>query len=200
MPVWAMGLVAAVPIWALSYAGTMQLPEVEDPLFTEAATLYVDGGCAGCHGAGGGGITGYAFTNGEVTDTFPHPTDQMVHVARGSEPINGEAYGNPDRPGGQRIAGERGQGSMPAQEGTLTQLELELVIFHERIVLGGDDPTTPENSAWIENLHERIAAGDEEPIDLETLLRCANPDMTPGATGEGGPDCPGGDVEEMAAE
>lgn len=194
MPMWAMGLVAALPVWALSYAGTMQQPEVEDPLYVEAAAVYAAGGCAGCHGATGGGGTGYAFAGGEIIATFPSPIDHMVHVARGSQAISGEAYGDPERAGGQRVSGARGSGAMPAQIGALTALELELVVFHERIVLGGDDPASPENAAWVESLREEVESHDGAPIDLDALLACADPAMTPGATG-GGTDCPGGGEE-----
>ena len=200
MPLWAMGLVACVPLWALSYAGTMQQPEVEDLLYIDAAEVYVaTGGCAGCHGAAGGGAQGYAFTAGEIIASFPDPVDQMVHVARGSAAIAGEPYGSPDRPGGQRIAGAKGSGAMPGQATGLTQLVLELAIFHERIVLGGDDPLSPENVAWIESLRERIEAGEETAVDLELLLSCADPTMTPGANPDTNPDradCPGGEAPE----
>ena len=37
IPMWAMFLLFFVPLWAVSFGGTMQLPDVEDPLFTEAA-------------------------------------------------------------------------------------------------------------------------------------------------------------------
>ena len=192
---WAMGLVACLPVWALSYAGTMQQPEVADPLYVDAAEVYVAGGCSGCHGGTGGGGTGYAFAGGEAIATFPSPVDQMVHVARGSQAITGEAYGDPARPGGQRVAGDKGSGAMPAQVGVLSALQLELVVFHERVVLGGDDPTTPENTAWIESLREKLESDDGAAIDLDALLACADPAMTPGATG-GGTDCPGGGGEE----
>ena len=94
---------------------------------------------------------------------------------------------------------------MPAQLNGLTQLELELVVFHERIVQGGDDPNTPENLSWIESIREKIGEGDESRIDLDLLLSCADPTMTPDATGDdiGGEDCPGGGAgagsEETAA-
>lgn len=205
MPMWAMGLVAAVPLWAIFYAGTMQLPEVEDPLFIDAAIVYQEGGCAGCHGGGGGGGSGYQLSEGEVLATFPAAIDQMLHVARGSAVLDGAAYGSPDRPGGQRLAGARGV--MPAQLSGLSMLELELVIFHERAVLSGEDMTTEAYEEWMEHLRERIESGELEgpAIDLELLLACADPAQSPGATGVGSDDeehpCPGphAEGEEVAA-
>ncbi len=197
MPIWAMGLVACVPVWALSYAGTMQQPAVEDLLYIDAAEVYnVTGGCAGCHGAAGAGGAGYAFSNKEIVSTFPNPVDQMVHVARGSAAINGEPYGDPERPGGQRVSGAKGSGAMPAQKDALTQVQLELAILHERIVLGGDDPTTPANVSWIESVRTKLEGGDTSPVDLDLLLSCADPTMTPGATSDNPDrtDCPGGEA------
>jgi mono/diheme cytochrome c family protein len=194
MPMWAMGLVACVPVWALAYAGTMQQPEVEDLLLVDAELAYnVEGGCAGCHGAGGGGGQGYAFANGEILATFPTAVDHIAHAARGSAPIAGSGYGDPERPGGPRIAGERG--NMPTQAG-LSLLTLELAVYHERVVLGGDDAESEANLAWAEDLRTRIEAGDEAPVNVEELLGCADPLYTPDATPENRPEvCPGGAVE-----
>ncbi len=195
IPVWALPVVAALPVWAWSYAGTMQQPEVEDPVFIESAELYTSAGCAGCHGAGGGGGTGYQLSDGEVITTFPEVIDQMAHVARGSQAIQGETYGAD----GRRVSGESGA-AMPAQLGTLTRLELELVIFHERATLSGEDMDQPGYEEWMEHMREQAeSGGGEELLDeeyLDFLLLCANPDVTPGATGEGSPDpeeqpCPG---------
>lgn len=192
MPIWAMGMVFALPIWAWIYAGTMQQQEVEDVLFVESAELYTGaGGCAGCHGAGGGGGMGYAFTDGELIATFPEPIDTMVHIARGSGAINGEQYGDPDRSGGARVAGQRG--NMPAYEGSLSVEQLEAIVFHERIALAGEALDSPEYIEWEIELREKLETGESNPIDLELLLSCANPEYTPGATGapEDPEECPG---------
>jgi len=199
MPMWAMFMLAFVPLWAVSFGGTMQLPEVEDPLYTEAAELYnVTGGCSGCHGAGGGGGVGYQLNDGSVVETFPHFADQMLHVNRGSSAITGEPYGAV-RADGQRISGSRGV--MPAAS-TLTQLELELVIFHERVVLSGEEV----DDEYIEELRHKVEAGEggalvgEEYFDI--LLRCSDPAISPGAIGGGAVDddganiCPGPHLEE----
>ncbi len=176
IPVWALPVVLGLPIWAWSYAGTMQEPVQEDPLYTEAAALYTEAGCAGCHGATGGGGSGYQLSDGSVVQTFPHAADQLVHVARGSAAIAGETYGAD----GRRVAGELG--TMPAQQGAMTQTELELVVFHERVVLGGEDPLSPEIAHWEEELRHRLENSD--PINLDMLLACADPAVTPGATDE----------------
>ncbi len=212
LPFWSFLVVAALPLWAISFAGTMQQPEVADPLFEEAELAYAQtGGCSGCHGAGGGGGVGYKFSEGEVVKTFPEPIDMMAHIARGSTAINGEQYGNPDREGGPRIAGARNQGAMPAMAGVLTMAELELVVFHERAVLSGEDTESEVYQAWIEHLREAAEGGGGSPIsqeDLDLILACADPLYTPGGGGGAGidtADCPGpggsllGDGQEVAA-
>lgn len=216
LPLWSFLLVAALPLWAISFAGTMQQPEVEDPLFEEAELAYTAaGGCAGCHGAGGGGGIGYKFSDGEIIKTFPEPIDMMAHIARGSGAISGEQYGNPDREGGAHIAGATGN-QMPAMVGVLSMAELELVVFHERAILGGEDTESEVYQEWIEHLRELAEEGGGDaitPEDVELILTCADPLYTPGASGpvvydeesdEENP-CPGphgsvlGDGEEVAA-
>ena len=204
VPVWALPLVAALPIWAISFAGTMQQPEVEDPLFIEGELFYAEAGCAGCHGGGGGGGSGYALSDGSVLETFPEPIDQIAHVARGSAAISGEAYGA-ERDDGQRVAGDLGQ--MPAQVGQIPLVELEMIVFHERAVLSGEDTSTPGYEEWMEHMRETYESGDFKEIDLELILACANPEYTPGAQGiipetpDGSNPCPGphAEGEEEAA-
>jgi mono/diheme cytochrome c family protein len=193
IPVWALPVVVALPIWALGYAGTMQQPEVEDPLFTDAAAVFSGQGCSGCHGASGGGGVGYQLSAGEVLATFPDPIDQMVFVARGTEGTGpGTTYGDPQRAGGAHVAGERG--IMPTFAGQLSLEQLQLVVLHEREVLSGEEATDPAYVEWQDKLREAVESGEETPIDDDTialLLACANPEYTPGATGQGGEDCPG---------
>lgn len=186
IPMWALPLVAGLPIWAISFAGTMQQAPVEDLLFIDAAEAYV--GCASCHGASGGGGVGYQLSDGSVLETFPQPIDQMVHVARGSSAIGGEAYGA-TRADGQRVAGELGV--MPAHVGTYSLLELELVVFHERAILSDEDTTSDAYLEWMDDMRERIESGEEAHIEVDDLLACADPAVTPGGGGQSGEDCAG---------
>jgi mono/diheme cytochrome c family protein len=192
IPIWVLPVIAALPVWAYSFAGTMQEVETEDELLIDAELVY--GSCAGCHGGNGGGGVGYALNEGEVLETFPEVIDQMVHVARGSAAINGQEYGA-ERADGVRVSGARGRGAKPGQTSSLSLLELELVIFHERAILSEEDTSSPAYQEWIEHMREGIESGADEPIDLDLLLKCANPEYTPGATGEGSDDpdhpCPG---------
>lgn len=198
IPVWALPVVAALPIWAISFAGTMQQPEVEDPLLIESVLFYSQAGCAGCHGSSGGGGLGYPLADGNVLETFPDPIDHMVHVARGSSAIAEQEYGA-ERSDGRRVSEARGRGQMPAQETQISQVELELITFHERATLSGEDTSTPGYEEWMEHMREAFESGDDDAIDLDFLLDCADPAITPGATGVGSDDenrpCPGPNTE-----
>jgi hypothetical protein len=97
---------------------------------------------------------------------------------------------------------------MPAQLGLISQVELEMIVFHERAVLSEEDISSPGYEEWMEHMRESFESGDELPVDeeyLEFLLRCANPEITPGATGEGSEDpetepCPGPAAEGEEGE
>ena len=194
IPMWALPVVAALPVWAITYGGTMQQPEVADPLLVEGELFYSTAGCAGCHGGTGAGGTGYTLSDGSVLETFPDPIDQMAHVAHGSAAITGEAYGA-ERSDGVRISGARGQ--MPAQDGQISQNELEIIVFHERAILSGEDTTTPGYVEWMDHMREAYEGGDESEIDIELLLACSDPAITPGAGGPipDGESCPGPKAE-----
>lgn len=179
IPVWALPVVAALPIWAISYGGTMQQPVTEDPLLIEGELFYAEAGCAGCHGAAGGGGTGYQLSDGEVLETFPAAIDHMAHVARGSAAIAGQEYGAVREDGARRVSGSLGQ--MPAQLGQISTVELEMIVFHERAILSGEDTSQPGYEEWMDHMREAFESGDETAIDLELLLACSDPEITPGA-------------------
>ena len=197
IPTWVLPVIAALPIWAFSFAGTMQERESEDIVAIESELFYGTKGCAGCHGGTGGGGTGYAFADGEVLETFPEPIDMMVHIVRGSAEIQDQPYGAERADGQRRTAGERG--AMPAQLGQISMIELELLVYHERHTLSGEEAESEEYLAWVEHMEEAWEDGGAEAPsiteeDLDLLLACADPEVTPGATGEGAPgdeECPG---------
>jgi mono/diheme cytochrome c family protein len=144
IPFWAMATLSLMPLWAFMYVRAVTEPAevVEGPLGV-GAEIYSS--CASCHGAGGGGGVGYAFSGGAVLETFPHIEDQIRYVHYGTEGYNAagvDIYGNPDREGGPHLTG--GMGVMPAFGGQLTQYEIVSVVCHERYSLGGADPTSEE--------------------------------------------------------
>ena len=150
IPIWAMATLSLMPVWAFMYVRAVtESPEVSEGPLGLGAEIYSN--CASCHGGAGGGGVGYAFSGGEVLQTFPHIEDQIRYVHYGTEGYNlagVDVYGNPDREGGPHVTGNLGV--MPAFGGQLTQYEIIAVICHERYTLGGADPTSEEWEAEYE--------------------------------------------------
>lgn len=138
VPMWALPVLAMLPIWAIVYAGVLFVPEegITDPVLQEGQGIF-DQSCASCHGNEGGGGVGRPLNAGEVVLTFPDPADHIAFVATGSPP-EGTPYGNPDRPGGQHIARETPGGAMPPFGESLTEEEILAVVRYEREILGGE--------------------------------------------------------------
>lgn len=135
VPVWAMPVIAFLPLWAVLYAQTLSQPPSKEPNQLEAgAALY--GQCAGCHGGSGGGGAGRQLSDGEVLATFPNIAHQLEFVNIGSAGFEGKPYGDPNRAGGARNGLSFGR--MPAFKGKLTDAELLEVVRHERETLGGE--------------------------------------------------------------
>ena len=141
IPYWAMPVLAALPLWAYVYQATLEPPPAgeSDPIVLGE---HVYGGCAACHGAGGGGGTGPALTG--VLDTWPDYRDHMLWVRLGSSGWPADTYGAGNKPK---------NGGMPAH-GAFTDQELAQVVLYERVTFGGLDPTSEEYLALVE-----IAAG-----------------------------------------
>lgn len=166
IPMWAMLGLSLLPMWAFMYARavTTQVVEAAGPIGL-GSEIYGSAGCGSCHGPGGGGGVGYAFSGGEVLLTFPHIEDQLRYVYYGTEQYNAagiEIYGNPDREGGAHITGARNV--MPAFGGVITDYELLSVVCHERYTLGGADPG---DAAYAEEYETWCAEGSEIFVDLE---------------------------------
>ena len=141
VPKFAVPILAALPVWALVYAGAFVAPgEALDPELALGKQIY-NTNCSGCHGGGGEGGTGRPLA-GQVLLTFPNKADHIAWVLNGS-PAAGTPYGDPGRPGGQRVAQTGGFGAMPGFEGTLSEEEINAVVRYEREVLdeGEAEPT-----------------------------------------------------------
>jgi mono/diheme cytochrome c family protein len=138
IPIWAMPVLVALPIWGFMYATTLEPPtEADDPL-TVGREIY-SSQCAVCHGASGGGGVGFALTGGDVLATFPEWRDHANWIREGAASANPDGtYGNPDREGGPRNVEEL-SGVMPAFP-DLSDEELLAVTRYEREGLSGADP------------------------------------------------------------
>jgi mono/diheme cytochrome c family protein len=89
--------------------------------------------CAGCHGVGGGGVSGPALTG--VLTTFGVCTDHLEWVTLGTSGFQaaGRAtYGDTNKPVG-------GGGTMPSHA-SLSQEQLAAVVVFERVRFGGAEP------------------------------------------------------------
>lgn len=140
IPKWAIPVLAALPLWALIYAGSLYIPSAAsaDPVLSEGQDIY-NLQCSGCHGGAGGGGQGRPLSDGDVLLTFPDPQDQLDWVREGSALVGeGNPYGDPNRPGGQHIAGETAGGVMPPFGETLTPEEIVAVVRYEREILSGE--------------------------------------------------------------
>ena len=131
VPLWALPVVALLPLWGYVYAGTLEPPTVE-----ASGALVVGeeayGACASCHGAGGAGGSGPALDS--VGTTFEEALEHAQWVYIGSQgwlDEVGDSY-----PDGRPVGG----GGMPAWGETLTAEELMSVVVYERTEFGGLDP------------------------------------------------------------
>ncbi len=140
VPKWAIPVLAALPLWALVYAGSLYVPSAAsaDPVLSEGEEIY-SVQCSGCHGGTGGGGQGRPLSNGDVLLTFPDPQDHIDWVREGTALVGeGNPYGDPDRPGGQHIGGETTGGPMPGFGEALNEEQIIAVVRYEREILSGE--------------------------------------------------------------
>jgi hypothetical protein len=181
IPFWAMAALSLMPIWAFLYVRSLTTPaETSEGPIGVGVDVY--GNCSSCHGASGeGSSAGRQLSDGEVVKTFPHIEDQLRFVYFGTEGYNlagVSSYGDPNREGGARNAGEFGV--MPhwgaSAGGDLTDAEILAVVCHERYTLGGldpasDDAVSEEFELWCSEESPMFAAlGAGTPLaDLDTV-------------------------------
>lgn len=127
IPTWAMGVLAVVPVWGILYVGAFGERHAHEEVVT-GATVYADN-CASCHGANGQGGAGPKLSGGEARLTFPDAAAHTQWVIDGSTGVKGQAYGDPNRPGGQRGPAS---GGMPGFGSRLSQEEIDMVVAYER--------------------------------------------------------------------
>lgn len=134
VPRFAIPVLAALPVWALIYAGTLTAGSgPADPELDMGAEVYASA-CSGCHGDAGQGGTGRPL--GQVLATFPDRADHISWVENGS-PEAGTPYGDPEQ---GRIS-QQGFPAMPGFKDTLSPEEIAAVVRYERERFGGEEPT-----------------------------------------------------------
>jgi mono/diheme cytochrome c family protein len=130
VPMWAMPVLVALPLWALLYSGAFgeRTVAAAGPV-AQGQTVYRSAGCGSCHGATGGGGIGPALAG--VTKTFPKFEDHVAWVESGSKPLTGQPYG---------ATGKIATGGMPAFKESLSPADIIAVVCHERVDYGKETP------------------------------------------------------------
>ncbi len=127
IPYWMMPVLLLLPLWAIMYMGSFG--ETGGPAAAPSPAQLYASNCAACHGARGEGGVGPAMLNGDSKLTFPDEADHIKWIEEGSATKRGQPYGDPSRPGGQRIASS---GGMPGFAGRLTPAEIQAIVTYER--------------------------------------------------------------------
>ncbi len=139
IPLWAMPVIAFLPLWGVIYmAGLSPAASGEPSQLATGQSIYT-AQCAGCHGAAGGGGVGRQMNEGNLVATFPDIIGQLDFVWLGSNGIGpaGTPYGDPAREGGQHKTLSYNGNPMPAFNKSLTQAQLLAVVRYEWEVLSG---------------------------------------------------------------
>lgn len=157
IPFWAMPVLAALPLWAYVYTGTLSPPPAGEGPAVLGDEFYAGSGCGGCHGAGGAGTGGFpGFTDGRIYETWPSFVEHFEWVRLGSSnwlEERGDTYGATDKPV---------NGGMPGfGPDQISDADLLFIVLHER-ELGGSNPDSE----------------DAEALEAVALLLSENPDMT----------------------
>lgn len=131
---WAVPVLIFLPFWAIIFAGTLESPERDSEIIALGREVYDDsGGCAGCHGAEGGGGVGPALSNGEVMATFGDWRDHVIWIVNGSPAEPGTPFGDQNEPS---LGAANG---MPAFGDDLSAREILAVTYFERVEISGAD-------------------------------------------------------------
>ena len=144
IPIWAMPVLAFLPVWAVIYAQTLSPPpKTELSQLDLGAAIYSQ--CAGCHGGSGGGGAGRQLSDGQVLETFPNIANQLEFIRLGTAGFEGVEYGNPEREGGAHKGGSYNGAKMPTFS-ALTDAQLLEVTRHERETLSGEEGDFEEDA------------------------------------------------------
>jgi mono/diheme cytochrome c family protein len=195
IPIWAMPVLAFLPVWAIIFVGGLSEADTGEPTQLELGQQIYSAQCSVCHGSGGGGGVGRPLSNGDVLATFPDIVGQLQFVAIGSEGTGpaGTPYGDPNREGGGHTTFSFNTQAMPPFGESLSGAELLAVVRYEREGLSGEvvDPTrldADESLLWPNGEPMTDSTGnlinpDGEPLfDADGILTL-DPNYAPPAAG-----------------
>lgn len=170
-PFWVASLFIMLPVYLFVYVALLGAESASTETALGLGGELYGAQCATCHlGNGGGraeGGVGQTLYQGEVIGTFPDDADMFDYIRNGSS-AQGEPYGNPDRPGGQRIS----LGGMPAFA-NLTDYELYAIIRHEREILSGEEIDDETFALREEHWLELEEDGGTHPVFADTVVGAA---------------------------
>jgi mono/diheme cytochrome c family protein len=147
IPLWAMPVLAGLPLWGYVYVRTLEPAPVENDPFELGAEHYASS-CASCHGGTGlGQGVVPALANGEVQATWPDFRDQLYWVKTGEEGWPSDTYGAQPK--------TKNSATMPAFGATLSEQEIAQIVLYERRELSDD--VAPEGE---EDVLLAIASGE----------------------------------------
>jgi mono/diheme cytochrome c family protein len=140
IPIWAMPVLAFLPVWAIIFVGGLSEADTGEPSQLELGQQIYTASCAPCHNTG----VGRPLGDGEVLKTFPDIVGQLSFVYHGTKLTGpaGTVYGDPNREGGAHETYSYNGNEMPSFA-SLTGAELLAVVRYEREGLSGEeiDPT-----------------------------------------------------------
>lgn len=159
IPLWAMPVLALLPVWAIIYVVTLTPAGEKKPTQLELGATVYTSRCASCHGADGSGGAGRVFKGGELIKTFPKIDQQLEFVWLGSTGTGpeGTPYGDPEREEGQHKTLSFNGTPMPGFKGVLTEEELLAVVRYERETISGEKVDAKQIDADENRTHDNGA-------------------------------------------
>jgi mono/diheme cytochrome c family protein len=134
-PFWAALALFALPLWGVLYLNSVTKPANNNDPAALGAALYATS-CESCHGASGGGGAGPALNGGAVVKTWPNYKDHIDWVKKGTAGYLAEGkttFGAENKP----LSG----GTMPGFGTTLTEGQIDLIVYYERTTFGNETPS-----------------------------------------------------------
>lgn len=147
IPLWAMPVLAALPLWGYVYVRTLDpVPVADDPLAL-GGELYAP--CGACHGGTGQGAGAPQISDGRVQATWPDFRDQLMWVKLGADAWPSDTYG------ADAISKDANSSVMPGYGGSLSEQEIAQVVLYERRELSEEELPEGEEDALL-----AIASGE----------------------------------------
>jgi mono/diheme cytochrome c family protein len=137
IPIWAMPVLAAIPLWSYVYVRTLEPAPIENDPFELGAEHFTP--CAACHGGKGQGAGAPQLSDGKVQETWGDYRDHIMWVKLGADKWPGQTYGD------DAVSKDANGSKMPSYGSSLTDQEIAQVVLYERRVLSNEEPPEGED-------------------------------------------------------